>query len=136
MKRIFALLAIITCMAIGTANAQTYAYRTTAFAMKQVTSYGVWTDWTDWQSSDMLITINFDTDVIKIYSPMTQIYRITKHVSNYRDNSGGTQSEYRFIDQDGDIGTLRLRIEINGNSQIYIDFSNVMWVYNVVRINL
>ena len=33
-----------------------------------------------------------------------------------------------------DYGYIRLRIERNGNSQIYIDFADVMWVYNVVRV--
>lgn len=136
MKRLFILLAIIASMAIGTANAQTYAYRTTAFAMKQINSYGNWSNWSDWEKSDMLITINLDTDVIKIYSPMTQIYQIIKYVGSYQDSSGGTQVEYKFVDQDDDIGTLRLRKERNGNIQIYVDFSNIMWVYNVVKINL
>jgi hypothetical protein len=81
----------------------------------------------------MLITINLDADVVKVYSPMTQIYRITKYVRTYKDDSGGTQIEYTFIDQDGDRGTLRLRKERNNNTQIYIEFADVMWVYNVVR---
>ena len=114
--------------------AQTYTYRTTEFAYKQMNSYGRWYDWTPWEDSDMYITINFDTDVVKIYSPVTQTYRITQYIRNYTDSSGGTQAEYKFIDQDGDYGNMRLRIERNGNSQIYIDFANIMWVYNVRRI--
>ena len=133
MKKFLLLFAIMLTMAIGTASAQTYVYRTTAFAMKQVNSYGYWTNWTDWQDSDMLITINLDADVVKVYSPMTQVYRITKYVGTYKDNSGGTQIEYTFVDQDGDVGKLRLRKERNNNIQIYIEFADVMWVYNVVR---
>lgn len=36
-----------------------------------------------------------------------------------------------MIDQDGDRGTLRFRKQNNGVNQIYIDFKNVQWVYNV-----
>ena len=114
--------------------AQTHSYRTTEFAYKQVNSYGRWTNWTSWEDSDMLITINFSTDIVKIYSPVTQTYRITEFVRDFTDSSGGKQVEFNFIDQDGDRGSMRLRIERNGNSQIYIEFANVMWVYNVVRI--
>ncbi len=116
-----------------TSAAQTYKYRTTAYAQKYV-SNGKWTDWTDWQSSDMLMTINFDNDIVKIYSPKTQIYKITEYVRKYTDASGGVQIELNFVDQDFDRGTMRLRIESNGNSQVYIDFADVMWVYNVRRI--
>lgn len=112
-------------------NAQTYYYRTFQFAYKQTN----WSNWTDWQNSDMLVTINFNSDVVTIYSPTTQVYRITQYVRNYTDNSGGKQAEFRFIDQDNDRGTMRLRIERNGNSQMYIEFADVIWVYNLRRIS-
>lgn len=60
--------------------------------------------------------------------------RFKKYVRNYTDSSGGKQLEFNFIDQDYDRGVMRLRVERNGNAQIYIDFANVMWVYNVVKL--
>ena len=119
---------------ISEVSAQTYYYRTTGFASKYVNSYGRWTNWTDWQESDMLITIDYDGDVVRIFSPQRQTYRITEYVRKYTDESGGRQAEFKFIDQDGDRGTMRFRIEVNNNSQLYICFNNVMWVYNLVRI--
>ena len=133
MKRLLLLFMVVVCLGISVANAQTYFYRTTEFAYKQVNDYGRWTSWSDWEDSDLLITINFTSDVVVIFSPTTQRYKITQYVRNYTDASGGKQVEFKFIDQDGDRGTMRLRIEKNGNSQIYIQFSNVMWVYNVRR---
>jgi len=124
---------MVFCIGTVSMEAQVYYFRTTGFAYKQINSYGHWTDWTDWQSSDMLITMNLDTDVVRIYSKTPQTYRITQHVRNFTDENGGKQVEFRFIDQDNDRGAMRLRIERNGNSQIYIDFNNIMWVYNVVR---
>lgn len=112
-------------------DAQTYYFKAFQFAYKEVNSYGKWTNWSNWEPSSVYITMDLDTDKIVIYSPTTQVYQILSYSSSYTDNSGGKQSSFRFIDQDGDIGTLRLRVERNGNSQIYIDFANVMWVYNV-----
>ena len=134
MKKLFLMFLMFVGIAFS-AYAQTYRYQTTCFAMKQVNSYGYWSDWSDWEQSDMIITINLDKNVVKIYSPMVQTYLITNYVGTYNDNGGGSQAEYRFIDQDGDIGIMRLRIERSGNSQIYIEFNNIMWVYGVVRIN-
>ena len=132
MKRLILMLLMV--IGIGMAvNAQTYYYRTTAFAIKQMNDYGRWSDWSDWEDSDMLMTINFDDDVVKIFSPTPQKYVITKYVKNYTDSSGGKQVEFKFVDQDGDRGNMRLRIERSGNSQVYIEFGNIMWVYNVKR---
>ncbi len=114
-------------------SAQTYTYRTTGFSYKYKASYG-WTDWSPWESSNMKLTINYDDDIVIIYSKQMQVYHIYEYVSNYTDDSGGKQVKFNFIDQDYDKGTMRMRIERNGNSQIYIDFADVMWVYNVVRI--
>ena len=131
MKRILLLILLMLGMS---AQAQTYQYKTTEFAIKQINSFGVWSDWSDWKKSDMLITFNYDTDVVKIYSPETQTYRLQECIGNYVDAYGGKQTEFTFFDQDGDKGTLRLRIEANGNLQIYIEFSNIMWVYNIVKL--
>ncbi len=115
-------------------SAQTYYYRTTGFAIKYQTSYG-WTDWSDWQRSSMKMKIDLDDDMIVIYSDKVQIYRVIEHSGTYTDESGGKQTKFFIVDQDNDYGYIRLRIERNGNSQIYVDFADVMWVYNVVRIN-
>lgn len=118
-------------LSIMAANAQIQYYRSTAYAQANV--YNGRYVWGDWQSSNMTITINLNTDVITIYSPRTQIYCVVSVGDVYYDSDGGKQVPFKVIDQDGDRGTIRLRIESNGNSQIYVDFSNVAWVYNVVR---
>ena len=129
MKRFLMIFALL--LSIVAANAQVQYYRSTAYAQANV--YNGHYVWSDWQSSNMTITINLNTDMITIYSPRTQIYRVVSAGDAYNDSNGGRQVSFKVIDQDGDRGTIRLRIESNGNSQIYVDFSNVAWVYNVVR---
>ena len=134
MKKFLFSLLISLCACVMPVSAQTYYYKATDFAYKQVNDYGYWTNWSSWEVVNISMTIDFTNDIVSIYSKTPQIYRITEHVRNYTDNSGGVQAEFRFIDQDGDNGTMRLRIETNGNSQLYVEFSNIMWVYNVKRI--
>jgi hypothetical protein len=133
MKKVLIMFLMVFSVGVLTTNAQTYYYKATSFAYKQMNSYGYWSNWSDWEYSDVLITINLQTDVVVIYSAKNQTYRITDFLRNFTDNSGGKQIEFRFIDQDGDIGSMRLRIERNGNSQLYIEFVNVIWCYNLVR---
>lgn len=137
MKRYLFILVLTIILGFGVSSpvsAQQYKFKSTEFAYRTVDTYDRWSNWSSWESSDLLITINLDNDYVIIYSQQTQIYRIIEYVGQYNDNSGGTQMEFRFIDQDNDKGTMRLRKEANGNSQLYIDFANIMWVYNIKRI--
>lgn len=117
----------------ATAQAQVYYYKAFQFSCKVKDDYGRWSDWTDWHNCNpnISITLNCNTNTVYIYSNKKQIYHITKYVRNYVDESGGQQAEMRFYDQDYDRGTMRLRTETNGNMQIYVDFADIMWVYNV-----
>ena len=105
-------------------------FKTTSVAIKEV-GYR----WSDWQKCDILITFNLKTDKVVIYSRSIQIYKVITQGQNFIDESGGEQVKYKVIDQDDDLGSMRLRVETNGNSQIYIDFADVSWVYNVIRLD-
>lgn len=130
------LLIILFTLLIGLeASSQIYTYRTYQFAFKQTNSSGQWKQWSDWQDSNMRVVINFNNDYITIYSPTTQTYKVTEYLRKFTDNSGGNQVEFSAIDQDGDRCHIRLRIEKNGNSQIYVEYSNLILCYNVRRTN-
>ena len=105
-------------------------FKATSVAIKEV-GY----KWSDWQRCNILITFNLKTDKVVIYSKSIQIYKVITQGQNFIDESGGEQVKYKVIDQDNDLGSMRLRVETNGNSQIYIDFADVSWVYNVIRLD-
>lgn len=114
-------------------QAQSQWYKTTDLAYR-IFEDGYWSSWSDWESVEVNVVINLDKDLVVIYSKETQIYKVLEQ-GKYTEDSKGKQMSFKVVDQDYDIGTLRLRIDINGNSQIYIDFSDISWVYNVIRTN-
>lgn len=122
---------LFVVMGITTSMAEILWFKTTDFAYR-VKNYGTWSSWSDWEASSMNIKIDTGQDIIVIYSPETQVYKVLS-LENPPYDSRGTQVKFKVIDQDFDIGYIRLRVEHSGNSQIYVDFSNVSWVYNVVR---
>lgn len=134
MKKFLLMFLMLFALSVGTASAQSYYYRTTSFSIKYKTEYGTWTNWSAWEQSNLKVRIDFDDDMIIIYSQTLQVYQVTKYLGDYTDESGGRQTKFQVVDQDDDIGTIRLRIERNGNSQLYVDFADVIWVYNVRRI--
>ena len=129
----FLLLFVMLFTFTNMVSAQTYTYRGFQAAYKYIQN-GRWTDWTDWISVNVLITIDYDNDVIKVYANEPQTYVIYEYDGKFTDNSGGQQVQFSVIDQDYDKGKVRLRIEKNGNSQLYVDFADVTFVWNVRKI--
>lgn len=128
----YILLLILSIFSLSSMAQSVLWFRTTDFAYR-VKNYGEWSDWSDWERSSMKVKIDQSRDVIVIYSRETQIYRVTEVLDPPYDPKG-EQVAFRVIDQDLDYGRIRLRIENNGNCQIYVDFNDLSWVYNVVRI--
>lgn len=130
MKRILIVI-MFGLFCVGAVQAQTQWFKATEFAVRVVDN-GCWTKWSDWESVDINIKFDLSNDLIIIYSQETQIYKVLEQVKSPYD-SNGTQVKFRVLDQDYDKGFLRLRVENNGNSQIYVDYADISWVYNVVR---
>lgn len=125
-KFIITLALVLVSIASFAQNVQWF--QATSFAYKP--AYG---SWTDWEPSTVKIAFNFSDNTIVIYSPQTQIYAVIRQVpADYDPN--GIQEKYYVVNANGSYGYIRLRIEKNGNSQIYIDYSDVSLVYNVRRI--
>lgn len=101
-----------------------------AYQYTQKMSYA--SDFDDWTTVNIPIVFNLTTDQIIIYSKRTQTYYIYK-CETYTSNEGRRAVRFYFVDQDLDKGCCRLLIRNDGTSQIYIDFSNISWVYNVIR---
>lgn len=130
MKKLLVFIMIFVC-ALGV-SAQTQWYKGYQYSQRYVNTYGNWTSWSDWSTCNIPIKFDLNSDVITIYSKKTQIYKVYKSDS-YVDSDGETVVRFYFIDQDLDYGHMRLMIRSNGNSQIYIDFKDISWCYNVKR---
>lgn len=118
-----------------TTSAQVIKFRTVAYAENKYNYYTQkWSGWSDWEKSNMLLTFDLKNDRITVYSPVTQIYRIYKAEESYYDSDGDFNMPFRFIDQDGDNGVLKLLQRVSGSSEIYIEFLNVRWCYKVIKL--
>lgn len=125
-KFLLMLMLMFTCSFV---NAQQVLwFKTTEMAIK-LQGY----EWSDWTKAKMNVKFDLTNDIIVIYSEKTQIYKVLG-INQTPYDPNGRQVAYSVIDQDYDRGQIRLRIENNGNSQIYVDFSDVSWVYNVYRV--
>lgn len=78
MKKILFVL-ILSLISIS-AFSETQWYKTTDYA--QATIRNGKYNWGNWQDSNLKISINLDTDVITIYSPRKQVYKVYDAYNN------------------------------------------------------
>ena len=86
--------------------------------------------WSDWEPVNIDVKIDFNKGFVKILSKQTQVYEILSQLPSMKDSSG-ENLRFRVIDQDKDIGVLMFRVQNNGTKQIYLEFNDIGWVYNV-----
>jgi len=128
MKRFF--LTLFFAVAVCLSFAQTYKYKATEVALKTYEN-GRWSKWSDWEDVNILVVINSDKDVITIYSNQTQEYDIVEYLSEEEDSDGGTQVKWLCVNEDGSRCHIRIRKQSDGQLQLYVDFSDLMFVYNI-----
>lgn len=113
---------------------QIYNYKATAFASKHINDYGYWTTWTEWQYSDVKIVFNSYTDIITIYSKTPQVYNVKEYLGKTEETDGSTQIHWIVRDMDYLKAKIRLRKEYRGTLQLYVEYSDIIWVYNIKQI--
>lgn len=119
-------------------NAQILKLKSTAFAFKSKNQDNQWKPWTDWKDDGVLITINLDSGRITIYSNETQVYDVAKNEGKTIDRESNTTT-YKFlcINEDGLQCHVRLLnySDPKKSNQLYVDFANMRWVYNVYTLD-
>lgn len=91
-----------------------------------------WHDWSDWEDCSVLIVINTDNDTFTIYSSQIQKYDIYKYGDQgVSDGQDGKLWYFDCVNEDGLRCAVRLRIQSDGARQLYVDYSDASWVYNV-----
>ena len=121
---------LLMVFAVGTSFAQIKWFKTNSISYKYETQYGEWTNWSEWEKCIADVKLDLDNNKIVIYTKTPQVYYIYDYLGEVEDDYGQT-IKLAIIDDEDDYGCVRLRIQDNGTKQLYVDFSNIMWVYNL-----
>lgn len=98
----------------------------TDYMSKMIMVDSCWTDWSDWYQHFTEVEIYKDS--IVVYDE--DVYIIHKQLKDEIDETSVT-SIYKATNKKGDCVQIRLRIQCDGIKQLYIDFKNKIWVYNL-----
>lgn len=113
-------------------SAQVSKFRATAYCSK----FPGDRTYSDWEESNVLITIDIADERIKIYSKLNQIYDIVNYDEVYEDSDGDSVLMLYCVDADGTECRIRLIVRHDtGSSELYCDYSDVSWVYQVRKLD-
>jgi hypothetical protein len=98
---------------------------------------GNWSKWSELEKTEVLITIDITNERIKIFSKKEQVYDIIKYYDKQTDSDGDETMQFQCVNEDGLKCYVRFVIlnSQNGRRQLYIDFADLMWVYNIYKLD-
>lgn len=121
----------------ATAFGQVYKLKSTSFSSKYKINDYRWSEWSEATESSVLITFDLNKERITIYSKTTQVYDIAEYEGKTTDEDGDDFYSYYCVNEDGK--TCRVRLaklnSQNGRNQVYVDFSDMKWMYNVYSLD-
>ena len=99
---------------------------------KVANTYSIYVDnqWLELRECHVPIEINITDRRVIIYSKQKQTYNVFDEYP-VPSNSENVQIGFMMIDQNDDQGIIRFAALPNGILQIYIDFENISWCYNI-----
>lgn len=124
--------AMILCFSIANA---THYFKTTDYAYRFLITNNGWSEWSDWYSDSNIVIMEDDLSTIQICLSNT-VLKFTKKqfVRTYTDSDGYSQGEFIFEDEDKLECRIRLRKLSYNKRQIYIHYTTLIFVYNIVPI--
>ena len=133
---------LLLCMFLSALSFQAVAqitkFKSTSFATKFKNEYsGSWSKWSEFEKTEVLITIDLNNERIKVFSKVEQVYDIIKYYEKETDQDGDETLQFQCVNEDGLKCNVRFVIlnSQNGQRQLYVDFADMMWVYNIYKLN-
>jgi hypothetical protein len=125
-KKIIILMLLL--LSIST-NAREIDYYSNFTSYKRLVD-NTWTDWSDWEYCHHKITITEDSITIN-KGTETEIYMVETEYEVQKDSNSET-FKFKVIDDYERVLYIRLRFQYNGVAQLYIDYDDVVYAYNLI----
>lgn len=129
----FILLLGLFTLAMHMGYSQVYKLKSSSVAFKYKSTDDEWTNWSDWEETSVIVVLDTENDRIKIFSKEPQIYDVIEDEGEKTDEDGDDIWSLYCVNEDGLTCRVRL-VQLNsqeGRLQLYVDFNDMSWAYNV-----
>ena len=115
-------------------NSQVYKYVATGFSVLEKDEKDNWGKWSDYQTTNIIISLDLDKRRIVVYSKEIQYYNIDTFEKQI-ENDDDIIFPFSCIDIDGEPFTISFitRKKQDYRKQLYINQRDVILVYNIVN---
>jgi hypothetical protein len=134
MKKFKIIVLFITLFGVQKLDAQVYKYVATGFSVLEKDEKDNWGKWSDYQTTNIIISLDLDKRRIVVYSKEIQYYNIDKFEKQI-ENDDDLIFPFSCIDIDGEPFTISFitRKKQDYRKQLYINQKDVILVYNIVN---
>ena len=117
-------------------TAQTINFKTSSVSIIEKNERGNWTQWSDFVTADLLITIDGKKNRIVVNSPEIQVFTILSYGDKTEDATNKIVP-FECIDNNGSKATIFVitKKKESNRMQFYINYSEVKFVYNIYNSN-
>lgn len=102
------------------------------FMSYKVLKDSVWQDWTDWRECYIEIVWNTDSNSITLYNKNTEkVFKIDPSFQKI-ENDNSITTLYTVLESENNCLSIRFRNQHDGVKQLYIDYEDLVYCYNLI----
>ncbi len=132
----FLLLLIVFCFGFQTSYAQPIRFKTSSVSFTDKKNDGSWNEWSDFVDANVMITLDAKKDLIIINSSEVQSFKI-KAYGEIEDTEELNIVPFECVDNKFSKCNILIitKKKENNRMQIYVNYNEVKFVYNVYNSN-
>lgn len=113
------------------ASAQVYRFETSGVSMSVKSAKGIWSAYTPFRDTKIIVTLDTNKDRIVVYSEVIQLYTILGY-DDSKTNEQGSIDSFQCVNNDGEKCVLVIRTDKESKQkQLYIKEDSRVLVYNM-----
>lgn len=124
------------CFSITETSAQVYRFKADSYSVMEKKDNGNWGEWSKFESSTVIITLDGKNDKVTVNSQEIQYYKILAYGEKVITEEDET-IPLKCADLNGNLCTILIvtRKNQDNRKQFYINYGDVKIVYNVYNSN-
>jgi hypothetical protein len=125
-------LILLLFVSVTVAQAQQYRFETSGFMITQKTNKGKWDEWSKFNKTKMVVTLDADKNRIVVYSEVIQLFTILKYYDKKETKDGNVVS-FQCVDNVGQNCEVSIftRKDKGNLKQLYVYYKDRIVAYNM-----